>query len=134
MAFSVVMGLPEGKNPEDDALFRQQRDSARRVDKKDDFEYETVGIGGGVLDATTKKKTRHEVVIKFALDGWYAFATLNDNLEAFKDAEREIWMACANNALEKFAAMHGLSVKMGPRPEDHNRYNAMIEVNKPIKM
>lgn len=131
-----------GPDPEDDQLARQKRMIRARKDERDVFKSETVQITVG------PKKEKAEVVIKWPssaqiiehLDdlgnverreriwtgGRFIFAVYSDN-QAWHSVSRDEWEAAAGNALEKFAALKGVSIILGPKQEDLNRYNIMVE-------
>lgn len=132
MAFSVTMGLKAGVDPMDDAVYRHQYEASKRVDKSDDYKNTTIEVEVGPKNATGKR-SRTPVVLKYALDGFYIFAVFKDNVP-FHSLDREEWEHAAKNALEKFAATGGFQIKLGPRPEDGNRYNFMAELTKPVEM
>lgn len=131
-----------GPNVENDNLSRQQAMIRGRKDEKEIFKTETVPITFG------PKKEKQEVILKWPssariiehrddLDnvvkrervytgGKYIFAVYADNPH-WQSVSRDEWQSAATNAIEKFAAMKGVSIVLGPRPEDMNRYNIMAE-------
>ena len=131
MAISVNVGIPAGKDPMLDAVYRAQMAAKQRQDKSDEYKLVSVEIEAGTKNAQGRRP-RVKVNLKYALDGCFLFAVFRDNA-SFHDLDREEWEAAAKNALERYAAVNGLQIKSGPRPEDGNRYNFMIEATKPIE-
>ncbi len=152
MAFQILdradPRFPQGgPDPEADQLARQKIMHARRVDEKEEFTSETVTISAG------PKNTSVDVVVKFPrsariveqkddldnvihrervwTNGRFAFAVYSEN-PLWHKAARDEWEAGARNALEKFAAMRGATIMNGPKAEDTNRYNMMIELRERI--
>ena len=137
-----------GPNVEDDQLSRQIRAHRAKKDEREEFTKETVVISTG------PKNTASEVVVKYPrsaqiiehkddldnvikrervwTNGRFVFAVYTDNPNWHR-AARDEWESAARNALEKFCALRGATIKMGPRAEDMNRYNIMVEVNNPIQ-
>jgi hypothetical protein len=152
MAFQVIdrsdPRFPPNKEIGADYLARQQMMHARRIDEKEEFVKETMTISTG------PKNTQAEVVVRFPrsariiehkddldnvikreriwTNGRFIFAVYSDN-ESWHKAARDEWEAGARNAIEKFAAVHNVSITVGPRPEDSNRYNIMAECREAIQ-
>jgi hypothetical protein len=136
-----------GPNIEEDMLARQKRAHARRVDEREEFQREEVTISTGpkntaVVVALRWPRSAYIQETRDDLDnvvhrervwtgGRFVFAVYSDNPDWHK-AARDEWEAGARNALEKFCAMRNLSIVQGPRPEDTNRYNVMVETREPI--
>lgn len=136
-----------GPDIEDDALARQMRAHAARKDEREEFVKEVVTISTG------PSNTAHKVTLRYPrsariiehkddlgniekrervwTNGRYIFAVYADN-EGWHKAARDEWGAGACNAIEKFAAVHNVSIIFGPRPEDTNRYNIMAECREAI--
>ena len=108
-----------------DIVFRQRLEHAARVAPRDEFRSAVVHVELGPLH------TRYPITLKYALNSHYVFAVFAEN-PAFHDRDREEWSHVADNALEKFAAVRGLQIKLGPRPEDMQPRNRMVECDKPI--
>ncbi len=132
MAVHVITQLNDPSNPDSDIVVRQQQDAARRRDPSDEYKTVEVEIESGPKDAKNGRRARVGLMLKFPLDGTHVFAVYGDN-PAFHSIDRDEWEAAARNAIEKFAGVRGLSITSGPKPENHNRYNMMAEVNKPIE-
>lgn len=135
-------------DPDNDMLSRQQRINAARQDEREEFQTETVTISTG------PENTEQEVALRWPRSarivetrddlgnvvhreriwtgGKFVFAVYSDNPEWHK-AARDEWEAAGRNAIEKFAAMKGLTITMGPKQEDTNRFNIMAEVREEIK-
>lgn len=131
MAISVKMGIPADRDPMSDVVNRQQAAARERQDPGDSYEFTSVKVEAGAKDSKTGKRLQIEVKLKWAWDGRYVFAVYSDN-PIFMDEERDVWDGAARNALEKFCAIKGVRIKLGPRPEDGNRYNYMTETEKVI--
>ena len=132
MAFKIVTGVPTGKSPLDDVVYRQQAAARARQDKSDDYKTTEIEIEAGPKDGQGRRR-RTKVKLKYALDGYFVFAVYGENKD-FHSLDREEWDAVAKNAIEKFAATGGHQIKLGPRAEDHNRYNFMAEFTRPVEM
>jgi hypothetical protein len=139
-----------GPDPENDQLSRQQRAHAAKKDEREKFTSETVSIAVG------PKATKMDVVLcwpssariveeadpedelgnvrrsRIWTGGKYIFAVYANNLP-WHAADRAEWEAGARNAIEKFAAIRGLTITSGPRQEDTNRYNIMAETREEIR-
>ncbi len=130
---AVETSMPAGMDPMQDQIYRNQVASWNRHDDGEEYKTTEIEVEHGAPDAKTGKKGRVKVNLKFAMDGWYMFAVYGDNTHLHA-LDRDEWNSVAAHALEKYAGIHGLLVKLGPRPEDHNRYNFMVEFNKAIEM
>ena len=131
-----------GPDPESDQLARQKAMIRARQDERDVFKTETVQITFG------PKKDKQDVVLKWPSSarivethddlgnvvhrervytgGRFIFAVYAEN-QHWHTVSRDEWEAAATNAIEKFAAAKGVSIIMGPKQEDMNRYNIMAE-------
>ena len=130
-----------------DRLERDRIMHRRKKDEREDFVTEevTIQVGPKAAPAVLKlrwPKSAEIIEEKDDLDnvvartrvwtnGRYIFAVYADNPEWHK-ATREEWEGAAKNAIEKFCAIRGASIIFGPRQEDTNRYNIMVEVRDPI--
>jgi hypothetical protein len=130
--FRVITSLPEGVRPEDDQIYRAQMQAAQREDAKDVYKLEPITVSYGLPGDKGKYPTA-EVTLRYPLDAPYLFCCLSDNAACERLAYPD-WVSLANEALQKFAAMRGLPVKLGPRAEDHNKYSQYVETNRPIEM
>lgn len=119
MATHVITSPANPSNPASDRLYQMQMEHAARVDPTETFKTEQVKVKAGTVN------------LKYAWDSPYAFAVFADNAH-FQEKDRAEWDAIAKDALEKFAAVKSRQIKFGPRPEDNNRYNHMIECDLPI--
>jgi hypothetical protein len=131
MAVRVSLGTPEGKNPEDDIVYRQQIAAAARQDQSDEYTTAEVEVEFGPAPKSGSR-SRARLVLKYAYDATFLFAVYADNPELQK-IDRDAWDAIARNGLEKFCALKNLAIKLGPLPELHNRYNWHCEVNRVIE-
>lgn len=131
MTIRVITTPANPANPDEDYVFREQAKRHRTVDKSDEYKFTDMAVEDGPADAKGKRQMTN-VVMKYALDGNYIFAVYADN-PAFHSRGRDEWESVAKNAIEKFAGMKGLQIKLGPRVEDHNRYNFMAEFSRPIE-
>jgi len=129
---SVGTSLPAGMDPMADKVFSNQVTSWFRTDKTEDYKHIEIEVEYGAREGN-KPKPRAKVKLKYAMDGWYMFAVYGDNPH-LQSMDRDEWNALAAHALEKFAGERGMRVKLGPRPEDHNRYNWMVEFDKAVEM
>lgn len=138
-----------GPDPENDQLSRQQRAHAAKKDEREQFRKEVVSITIGPKKDAIKVhlKWPQSAQIVEVPDGnddlgnvrrervWtggrYIFAVYNENPE-WHSVPRDEWEAGARNAIEKFAAIKGVTVILGPKQEDTNRYNIMAETREQI--
>jgi hypothetical protein len=133
VAYEFIAAMPEGKDPWEDQVFRNQWESWDRKDATDEYKYTEVEVEYGPKPVKAgEKRNTAKVTLKFALDGRYMFAVYGDN-KHLHNQERDEWDAMAKNALEKFAGVNGFHVDLGPMPEQHNRYNYFVEFTKPIE-
>jgi hypothetical protein len=135
-------------DPNNDMLSRQQRMNAARVDEREEFQTETVTISTGPKNekqGVVLRWPRSARIVEHRDDlgnverreriwtgGKFVFAVYSDNPEWHK-AARDEWEAAGRNAIEKFAAMKGLTITLGPKQEDTNRFNLMAETREPIR-
>jgi hypothetical protein len=134
MAIKVITSIDDA-DPENDYVYRTQRAAAeqeKKVRQTETFRKELVTVEYGAPDLKTRKRPSSTVVLKVPYDSQFAFAVYAENPE-FHVRDRLEWEACAKDALEKFAAMAGVAIKLGPRPEDMNRYNFMVEMARPLE-
>lgn len=131
MAVTITPGSLEPLD-ENDVVFRQKRALAARQDPTDTFKTESVEVEFGPKDEKTGKRSRRAVTLRYAYNSTYLFAVYADN-PGWVDVDRDEWEAGARNAIEKFCAVQNLQIKFGPRPEDSNRYNLMVEVARVIE-
>ena len=82
---------------------------------------EIVKMGFGPDNAKTEIKLRWEPGSNFV------FATYGDNRNWAEQAS-QIWRTAAAEALQRFCALKNLSITGGPRPEDSNPFNMMVEI------
>lgn len=130
-----------------DRLARQIIEHRRKKDERESFVTEEVTISIGPKNTAAKvylkwPKSAQIVEERDDLDnviarkrvwtnGRFVFAVYAENPDWHK-AARDEWEAGARNAIEKFCAMKGASITFGPRQEDMNRYNIMVEVRDPL--
>lgn len=139
-----------GPDPENDQLSRQQRAHWSKKDEREKFQPEVVTITTGpkkVPINVNLKWPRSARVVEIPdadedglgnvrrervwTGGRYIFAVYAENPE-WHSAGRDEWEAGARNAIEKFAAIKGVTVILGPKQEDTNRYNIMAETREAI--
>ena len=138
-----------GPDIADDKLAREGRAIRARQDEREEF------VKVDVTISTGPKNDQNKVVLKYPrsariiehrddlgnvvkrerewTNGRFLFAVYADNAPWHK-AARDEWEAGARNAIEKFSAMHGLTIMFGPRQEDTNRYNIMAELREAINV
>lgn len=139
-----------GPDPENDQLSRQQRAHWARKDEREQFQSETVTITVGPkavkMDVVLRWPSSARIVeeadpeddlgnvkrTRVWTGGKYIFAVYADN-PVWHQADRAEWEAGARSAIEKFAAIRGVSITNGPRQEDTNRYNIMAETREEIR-
>lgn len=121
MAFHVIANPADAANPANDRLYAQQMEHAARVDEREEFKTVVVTVKGGA-----------KVNVKYALDSHYVFAVFAEN-KPHQALDKPEWDALAKDALEKFAAMNGRTIKFGPRAEDGQHYNMMVELDRAVE-
>lgn len=140
-----------GPDPDNDQLSRQQRAHAAKRDEREQFQTETVSITTGPKKVEVKvnlRWPRSARIVEVPDDGdddlgnvrrqrvWtggrYIFAVYNENPD-WHAVPRDEWEAGASNAIEKFAAIKGVTITLGPKQEDTNRYNIMAETREIIE-
>jgi hypothetical protein len=107
-------------NPEDDIITRQRREHQSRIDATDTYKTEIVHTEIG-------PKAKVQVVVRYAVNGQFLFATYQDN-PAFFERPAEEWALAAKRALEKFVAMRGEQMVRSVKVEDLNPMSYMAEV------
>lgn len=128
MAIHATAGLPMGKDPMADPVFRGQIAAKNRVDPTGTYFEEVVTVSSGPRDARKPEKIK----LKVAFDEPFVFAVYKEN-PTFHDRDELEWDAAARNALEKFVAAGGHQLKNGPLHEHGARYNYFIELLRPVK-
>lgn len=126
MAVTIITQVD--RPSKNDKLAQQQAEHRRRVDTRDSYvdEKVTVHFGAGGKDAT------HDITLTRPINGPYVFITAAKNQAIANHNSYEVWQAVAHDAINKFCGLRSASIKFGPRPEDHNRYNFMAELQAPI--
>ena len=112
----------------DDKLTQQQAEHRRRVDPKDSY----VNAKVTVMFGAGGKDSQHEITLRYPVKGQHIFVTAAENQAIANRNSYEVWRAVAYDAINKFCGLRGVGVKFGPRPEDHNRYNFMAELQEAL--
>ena len=118
-------------DPRLDRIARQQRLMKKREVPREQFKTVRVSVEDGPVDAKGGRQ-RSNVTLRYAVDSFYLFAVFAEN-ELFHTRTFDEWKAVATDALQRHCAIKGVGVKFGPRPEDTNRYNFMVEGDKPLE-
>jgi hypothetical protein len=132
MAVHVITQIDQNRDPMTDRLYRQQLEHARRQDPKEVFETVEVSVDDGKPDKDGHRP-QSAVQLRYALDSNYIFAVYGEN-EYWHSRSTDEWKSAAKDGLVKFAAIRNRRVVLGPRDEDSNRYNVMLELDQPVKM
>lgn len=128
----VTTSIPSDRDPMDDQIFRNQVQSWYRDDETEKYAHTEIEVEyGPKKDRGPRDKMK--IDLRYALDSRYMFVCYADN-KPCQAMDRDEYAAVACNALEKYAGVNGLRIQLGPRPEDHNRYNFMVEFDKEIEI
>lgn len=125
MAITMINTLDSRENNEDDVVFRQRAAARAKVDPKEAFKTEKVNIHFGPT------KVKSEINLRWASGSRFIFAVFAEN-KGWQDQPGDVWKAASFDALQRFAAIHNYAITFGPRHEDTNNYNFMVEVRDPL--
>lgn len=124
----AVISAGTSRIDDNDVVYRNQVAVFRSIDEKTPFNFVNVtidfGLGGN--------RVKHPIKLRYAQGSRFLFAVFRDQSEDIQEASRDEWSTAGSDALEKYCALHDLSIKFGPRGEDTNRYNMMVETNETI--